>query len=580
MKRPVARHGRTGMGSSAQRWYRFLQILVCLPVVIASIHYIALGYYPINDDAYMAMSGWDVFTGHWPTQGAHSTSAANTGVEVHHPGPLYYYLLAPALLLGKSGYSLVIGQALISVACGLGALAVARRIGATAFVTAIACAWVFTGVQLGHGLFARGFNPFPPVLILPLLLLATLGLILEEYWLLPIWVFASALSVQPHIGNLPLVCSLTLVLAVVGLLRWWRRRGAVWPLPGWRRRAHASQRKHFLRALLVAVAVWLPSIIELITYRPNNLTQLIKFLQATPIKPGIGLGKSVPLVLEVGTGWERGVARGSDIVFGHPVAMFTPGVVAGAVLMVAVLVLPWFGRSDRQTAKRLALWAALLDGALAVFAVGIAQLTRVGLIEWEYVQLPAAWSLLWCTLVLELLWLARLHGVADRLTFIRRVRTPAVRRVMIPVVAVALVAVVFNAPAKVDNAMIENGRNAHAALPVLEREVRRLGGANASIIFSGDSIGSSYDMGWALAYGLLRDGYHPHIATFGSLPEYWDYRKYTTAPRDAVHVYITYKKTFPTGFVPSGMTPAFLLRGAGTLEYQVFVFLRTPETRW
>lgn len=553
-------------------WYHVLQLAVLLPVLVAAINFIVHGFYPINDDAYTAMSSWDLYTGHWPIQGAHSTAVTNSGVEVHHPGPLVYYLTAPFLLLGKGGAPLVIAEAVISGGCGLAALAVARRLGGIAMASVVAVAWLATAIQIGDGLFARPFNPYPPVVVLPLLLLTTYGVVLERYTMMVPWIFALSLSTQPHLGNVPLAVVLIVVVLATGFVRWWRRREVPWPLTGWRRDTAPRRHRQFAAAAGLALVLWLPSMIELFVDHPNNLHQFLSYLGADPKTPPIGLQNSGPLVLDLAGGMRHSSHRALGIYFGHPPQSLSIAIVLGLTAALGILVLPVLGRQfDPRRARALWWWALLLDISLLVFAVGLGRLDPLGLISYEYVQIPAAWSLTLATLVLEVWWYLRLLHASGRLRIASTQWFNPSRSAMLIAAAAILFGSVALVPRDSDSGTIEIGRHAHQALPLVQRRVQALGGEHASVVFAGESIGSSYDVGWALGYGLLRNGLHPHIATFGSLPEYWDYRKYTTAPADAVRIYIADSAKFPAGEVPAGTPAALTVAGTGDQRYWVYI---------
>ena len=553
-------------------WYHALQIAVLLPVLVATINFIVHGFYPINDDAYTAMSSWDLYTGHWPVQGAHSTSVTNTGVEVHHPGPLVYYLMAPFLLLGKGGAPLVVGEAVISGGCGLAALAVARRLGGVAMASVVAVAWLATAIQIGDGLFARPFNPYPPVVVLPLLLLTTWGVLLERYAMMVPWVFALSLSTQPHLGNVPLAVVLIALVLGTGFVRWWRRREVPWPMTGWRRDTAPRRHRQFAAAAGLALLLWLPSSVELFVDQPNNLRQLISYLGADPRTPPIGLGNSGPLVLDLVGGMHHSSRRALGIAFGHPSGSLSITIVLGLMVALGIVVLPILGRQfDPRRARAWWWWAVLLDLSLLVFAIGLGRLDPRGLISYEYVQVPAAWSLASATLALEVWWYLRLLHASGRLRIGGMQRFDPSRSAVLMTVAALLFGSVVLVPRDSDRATLEIGRHAHRALPFVQKQVQALGGEHASVVFAGDSIGSSYDVGWALGYGFLRDGLHPHIATFGSSPEYWDYRKYTTAPANAVRIYIASSATFPAGEVPAGTPASLTIAGVGDQRYSVYI---------
>src|SRR4051794_18382500 len=68
--------------------------LAALPVILSTIHALAIGWTPVGDDAVIATRSYDVFTGHSPLVGQYSAASGVLGEASHSPGPLLYWLLA------------------------------------------------------------------------------------------------------------------------------------------------------------------------------------------------------------------------------------------------------------------------------------------------------------------------------------------------------------------------------------------------------------------------------------------------------------------------------------------------------
>src|SRR3954447_24039050 len=114
-------------------------LLASIPVILSTAHTLALGWYPVGDDAIIAARSYDVFTTHPPLVGAYSATSVVLGQASHHPGPMLYWLLAiPARIGGPLAVTLTIGAA--NVAAVFGCVALARRRGGTALMIVAASA--------------------------------------------------------------------------------------------------------------------------------------------------------------------------------------------------------------------------------------------------------------------------------------------------------------------------------------------------------------------------------------------------------------------------------------------------------
>src|SRR5690606_18848965 len=121
------------------------------------------------------------------------------------------------------------------------------------------------------------FNPYAPLLPTYLSLVLLWALARHDRRALAPFVVAVSLIAQSNLAFLPLALALTVMAA--SLLLWPRLRGA-------RRTPSRAVGRQHRWALGLGVAVWLPSIIELLVHHPNNLTQLIRWATSgtgTPI---------------------------------------------------------------------------------------------------------------------------------------------------------------------------------------------------------------------------------------------------------------------------------------------------------
>lgn len=93
--------------------------------------------------------------------------------------------------------------------------------------------------------------------------------------------------VQSNLMFVPVLLPLVVTLVAVGLVRWYRWRGAFWPMPGsgsdhddvpvWGRPG--------VIAVVVGLLCWLPSIVELLVLSPNNADELWKLARGGVLSP-------------------------------------------------------------------------------------------------------------------------------------------------------------------------------------------------------------------------------------------------------------------------------------------------------
>jgi hypothetical protein len=202
----------------------------------------------------------------------------------HHPGPVYFYLLLfPTWIFGLST-GLYVGASLINGAAALALVGVAwRRAGALAGLWAAVCLG-FLAIAVGTLTFGEAWNPF--VVIVPLAIFIVLcgGAVAGPSLLsLAGAALAGSFAVQTNVGTAPVVGILFVAAAVAtlgpGVIR--RRLslpdlgvptgGSRWPVVA------------FAAALVGVVVVWVPPIVQEVTGRPGNLTELWRFFTASHV---------------------------------------------------------------------------------------------------------------------------------------------------------------------------------------------------------------------------------------------------------------------------------------------------------
>ncbi|NYJ74815.1 hypothetical protein [Allobranchiibius huperziae] len=342
--------------------------LVCLPLLYFVVTVLAHGWVPQGDEALVAVRIHDVWSVHPPLVGMRSTSSVSSpGVYAHHPGPLEFYLLAiPYTLTGFAPWSIIVGDAI--VASFFAALAVwhaYRAIGLNGAWIAAALV-LLTERSFGHVL-VQPLNTWPAVLALLAALVLAWRLVLGQYKALPWYVGCATYAAQAQVIDFAVVAVLSAFLAALGLLRWWDRRGTVWPIPGAVTSGMSQWRRPGVVSVGLLIVLWLPPMVDVLVDHPSNLSELVATFSGSHSGPMVGLWTSAKDVaaLLVPFGARLG-----------PLGAATPDVAGalGALLVIAVLIhTVWTGRGVfRQGRGR--------DGAVASAAA--VALVAAGALVW------------------------------------------------------------------------------------------------------------------------------------------------------------------------------------------------------
>ncbi len=264
------------MWTTTDRLVALAVVAVLVGPVLAALQAITHGWQPNGDDATIALRTAGILDGHLPVTGMRSTSGdgIDESLSTHHLGPLQFYLLAmPLALSGGSALGIAAGGAIIAATASVLSVVWARRLGGALGVIVFTSGVLLTQWAIGTEAMFRPFNPYAPLLPTYLSLVLLWALARDDRRALAPFVVAVSLIAQSNLAFLPLALALTVMAA--SLLLWPRRRTP----------SRAVGRQHRW-ALGLGVAVWLPSIIELLVHHPNNLTQLIRWATSgtgTPI---------------------------------------------------------------------------------------------------------------------------------------------------------------------------------------------------------------------------------------------------------------------------------------------------------
>lgn len=513
--------------------------------MLAAVRGVLAGWTPLGDEALTGLSSYDVFSGRLPIMGPRTTTAFETGIESHHPGPLLYYLLAPtSALAGGAPWGLIVGSLAITVALIAVGVHAAHRVGGPLLAAGAGAA--FLGVQwaLGPDAGARPFNPYPPAFATLTFFVLTWALLEEHLQYVPHQVVVVSVMLQGHIGYLPFLALPVMVLVLTGLVRWGMRRRTLWPLQGWRPADHGRHRRTAWAAVGLAVLLWIPPGVELFTYSPNNLQQILAYVSADrgdPVATSDVLRFIVGMLAPVPGGLQPALTG-----FGHVGAHLsqqttsTTAVLVGSVLLlltVAIALLRWRAlRLAVPDRLRFFLPARIEScGALvALLALAAAGLTMTRLpassarSSWNYLQ---AWPVAFVVLLVLVTYATR-----RVLPLLSRSRWPVCRTAIGALLLSGLLAA-WTSPVK---SRWHEGDGVAAGADALRTRLTAIAQEHEGtlhVTFDADTLGAGYYVAPALAH-LVKDDYAIHLPAVWSAAEDTDFRKSVTSPADTAWVSI------------------------------------------
>lgn len=277
---------RPAPARSDRRFLAGLTALVVLPLVAGTIALRRPPWAPVLDLAMTELRVRDVGGPDSPLIGLPGRIGGN-GVQGSHPGPLSFWLLAPAYrLFGSTGWALHAATAVLdAIAIGI-ALVLGHRIGGRRLAAAVALMLSLLVVGYGLGPLLEPWNPYLPLLWWVVFLLSSWATVLGDRPAVLVLVASGSLCAQTHVPYLALCLGLG-GLAAVALVVLARR--------------HPDRRSSTIRWGLGAVALgavlWVPPTLDQLTEEPGNYQLLIDHL-ATPPEEPIGLRRAGTELLE------------------------------------------------------------------------------------------------------------------------------------------------------------------------------------------------------------------------------------------------------------------------------------------
>lgn len=250
--------------------WAILVILTGLPILTGVWHQARVGWYPESDNATIALLSGDTFSRHPPLLGMISTGGtALENPELHHPGPLELYLLAPLSWVTKNpGAGATVTVALLNLA-SLAVLALAvRAIGGKCLAAGALVAGALALWGLGSDVPVSVWNPYVVALPFASFFALVVATVSVRRSMLPWALVVGSFVAQTHLSY----------VGTVGLLMGWALGATAWHMV--RDRSDPTVRRADRRIVAQSVAaiavVWAPPVIQQLTGQPGNLGQILR----------------------------------------------------------------------------------------------------------------------------------------------------------------------------------------------------------------------------------------------------------------------------------------------------------------
>lgn len=396
------------------RRHLLLGVIAALPMLVAGVVLAFKPWVPVLDMAMTEFRVRDVGGRHTPLVGLPGR-IGDFPDQGSHPGPWSFYLVAPFhRLAGSTAWGMELASVVINSACVVLLVVMGRRRLGTpgAFVLAAVAAVAVRGY--GLTVLTHPWNPYFPVLLWLVALVATWCVLAGDPWWAPVATSASIVAAQTHVPYL--VNAIVLNALVVGVLvtRWWRDRSIPRPL---------------LATLGAATVLWLPPFAEQLRRGGDgNIAKLVDHFGAEQEEASIGFRAAFGLVTQhfdaAALSWEL-VSR--DDAFVHRAGQFDAGTSVGGVIVLIGWVASTVWAWKRRHRSLLALH--VVAGAMAL--AGLVSIARIFGKVWFYLTLWMSGAVL-----------LALVAIAWTLWIVARERWPSVDRRAVPAAALAVGAVV------------------------------------------------------------------------------------------------------------------------------------------
>jgi hypothetical protein len=372
--------------------------VVTLPLILTAVLLTQRPWAPVLDMAMTELRVRDVGGSHTPLIGLPGR-IGNFPDQGSHPGPASFYLLAPFYrLAGSSAYGLELGSIVInSVVIGL-IVWIGRRLDGVrgALVMGAVTAVAIRGY--GMTVLTHPWNPYFPVLIWILVLVAAWSAVSGDHYMAVVVVVAGSVAAQTHVPYLLNAIAVNaLVLGVLGY-RWFRSP------PTANEEDDDDDRRRRGRALTISFAVgallWLPPLIDQLIRDPGNIRMLVRHFASEPPEPAIGLGTGIKLFFRHLDAFSAVV----DLFLHGDAFVHRSGLRDGNGVLGALVFALWLAAAAFAWRRRHAALMALHAVLAVALAAGAFSMLRIFGKVWYYLTLWAWGTML--LVVVSLLWTA------------------------------------------------------------------------------------------------------------------------------------------------------------------------------
>lgn len=193
-----------------------------------------------------------------------------------HPGPLYFAVRFPLYyLFGMKAASFIITSALIGMASLTGAYLIIRRYAGAACSLIFSLLTAYFLYTIGPETWLSEWNPVIILLPLYFLVILSAAICIGHHKFLPVAVVVGSFAAQTHIGSIPSLCIICLLISVMYFY------------PSLFLRSETSRNSKGFRSLLVSLLIllvlWLPVIYEEISaHDSGNIRSIRAFMLNTP----------------------------------------------------------------------------------------------------------------------------------------------------------------------------------------------------------------------------------------------------------------------------------------------------------
>lgn len=261
---------------SEHRWFWILFGVLCIPIVVWIVSWVRSAWFPAGDEALIAIRMYDAWTGNGPLVGMRSTSTeTDPNIMAFHPGPMQFYLFGlPFMVFGWSNAGLLVAGGLwLAFFVGVALWSGYKAAGLPGLAV------IASGIVLLYGLFdstlVLPWNPWLPVIGLFATLTIAWRMFMGDQGLWPLFMFCVSYIAQAHLGVAPLAFTLGLALLVQAIIRW-----RLDP-------RHTVRSKEVKWTLLVWFVCWLGPLINLLTYAPSNVGQILALTRDDSGQPDV-----------------------------------------------------------------------------------------------------------------------------------------------------------------------------------------------------------------------------------------------------------------------------------------------------